>query len=502
MDKVTYMFLTLMAKIRSIVSDIADIRKSSAAGAPTKVTKASEMTDTDKNYLYLGTESGYNSGHIYYFVEGVLTDGGAYGGVNVDDTLTISGQAADAKVTGDKIEEIKEDLLQISEYADMEVRLANQSNWTKINAFISLQSSGNVGISQSTTAMSVYFPCVENTTYLIKKTASKRFRAGYTEEKPKFSSTPVKGYVDGDGASSVQVITGAGAKYIAVYYYSSSADTDSETTIFNSIYVSGLYSTAEDQVARAYMVSNNQRVSALENSMNQTFDDVKNYFNNIKNPLIALFRKMIAEDESVPSLINNLVSAFDGGQTIPDHVVLKGTALSTIAGNLVRVYVAENLTRASILSVFGTHKLRYYDAQTQTETGDSLFYPIPIPQGAKYITVDNIIETLYGFSATITKYDDSTGKWSRILPGQWVWVDGPVGVEGQEDAPLVPYKWDISDYNDGTYYVVIAVAAVDGTTLWKVDSEVPDGLWVAHRPASQSVRDDVSTLVPVFYFDE
>lgn len=94
------------------MSDIADIRKSSAAGAPTKVTKASEMTDTDKNYLYLGTESGYNSGHIYYFVEGVLTDGGAYGGVNVDTTLTQSGQAADAKVTGDEIEEIKEDLLQ------------------------------------------------------------------------------------------------------------------------------------------------------------------------------------------------------------------------------------------------------------------------------------------------------------------------------------------------------------------------------------------------------
>ncbi len=86
MDKVTYVFLTLMAKIRSIMSDIADIRKSSAAGAPTKVTKASEMTDTDKNYLYLGTESGYNSGHIYYFVEGVLTDGGAYGGVNIDNT--------------------------------------------------------------------------------------------------------------------------------------------------------------------------------------------------------------------------------------------------------------------------------------------------------------------------------------------------------------------------------------------------------------------------------
>ena len=155
MDKVTYMFLTLMAKIRSIVSDIADIRKSSAAGAPTKVTKASEMTDTDKNYLYLGTESGYNSGHIYYFVEGVLTDGGAYGGVNVDDTLTISGQAADAKVTGDKIEEIKEDLSSIGK---------TTLRKTDIRWFVgkSVNSSGTIQ-SNTSAALSNVIPVSEGT---------------------------------------------------------------------------------------------------------------------------------------------------------------------------------------------------------------------------------------------------------------------------------------------------------------------------------------------------
>jgi hypothetical protein len=43
-------------------------------------------------------------------VGGTLTDGGVYGGTAVDATLTQSGQAADAKVTGEKIAEIKEDL--------------------------------------------------------------------------------------------------------------------------------------------------------------------------------------------------------------------------------------------------------------------------------------------------------------------------------------------------------------------------------------------------------
>lgn len=87
-------------------------------GAPTKVELVSQMTDPDKNYLYIGEEQGYNSGHIYYLVDGVPVDKGVFGGTNIDDTLTISGQAADAKVTGDKIEEIKEDLSAIDSTAD------------------------------------------------------------------------------------------------------------------------------------------------------------------------------------------------------------------------------------------------------------------------------------------------------------------------------------------------------------------------------------------------
>lgn len=115
MSKINYISAVLMGKIGKIVKDIADVRKSAAAGAPTKVTLVSQMTDTDKNYLYIGSEAGYTSGHVYYYVDGNLTDGGAYGGVNIDNTLSVSGQAADAKVTGDKIEGIKEDLSALEE---------------------------------------------------------------------------------------------------------------------------------------------------------------------------------------------------------------------------------------------------------------------------------------------------------------------------------------------------------------------------------------------------
>lgn len=110
MSSVKFISAVLMGKIGKVMSEIADVRKSAAAGAPTKVTLVSQMTDPDKNYLYVGNETGYTSGHVYYFVDGNLTDGGAYGGVNIDNTLSVSGQAADAKKTGDEIATVKEDL--------------------------------------------------------------------------------------------------------------------------------------------------------------------------------------------------------------------------------------------------------------------------------------------------------------------------------------------------------------------------------------------------------
>lgn len=118
MSSVKFISAVLMGKIGKVMSEIADVRKSAAAGAPTKVTLVSQMTDTDKNYLYVGNETGYTSGHVYYFVDGNLTDGGAYGGVNIDNTLSVSGQAADAKKTGDEIATVKEDLSDLQEQID------------------------------------------------------------------------------------------------------------------------------------------------------------------------------------------------------------------------------------------------------------------------------------------------------------------------------------------------------------------------------------------------
>jgi lysophospholipase L1-like esterase len=47
-------------------------------GAPVPVTLASQMTDPAKNYNYMGSETGYTAGHLYYWNGSAWADGGVY----------------------------------------------------------------------------------------------------------------------------------------------------------------------------------------------------------------------------------------------------------------------------------------------------------------------------------------------------------------------------------------------------------------------------------------
>lgn len=82
-------------------------------GTPNMVTSSSQMTDTDKVYVYIGSEAGWSSGHWYYYDEGTSSwaDGGVYNSVAfvTDTTLSLAGQPADAKATGDALA-LKSDL--------------------------------------------------------------------------------------------------------------------------------------------------------------------------------------------------------------------------------------------------------------------------------------------------------------------------------------------------------------------------------------------------------
>lgn len=79
----------------------------STFGGPNVAETAAEMTDQDKVYVYIGSETGYNSGHWYYYdkTAHVWKDGGIYqsAGMDLDTTLSVSGKAADAKAVGDAL---------------------------------------------------------------------------------------------------------------------------------------------------------------------------------------------------------------------------------------------------------------------------------------------------------------------------------------------------------------------------------------------------------------
>ena len=77
----------------------------SEIGSPLVATAAEDMTDTEKVYVYTGSESGYVSGNWYYYNGTSWASGGVYNAVAVetDDTLTQEGKAADSKATGDAL---------------------------------------------------------------------------------------------------------------------------------------------------------------------------------------------------------------------------------------------------------------------------------------------------------------------------------------------------------------------------------------------------------------
>lgn len=73
-------------------------------GYPFTAATAAAMTDTSKIYVYVGNETGYVNGNWYYNNGTAWVSGGVYNSTafETDKTLTVSGSAADAKVTGDK----------------------------------------------------------------------------------------------------------------------------------------------------------------------------------------------------------------------------------------------------------------------------------------------------------------------------------------------------------------------------------------------------------------
>lgn len=95
---------------KNVDNKIADLK--SMVGTPLKASTASAMNDSEKIYVYTGSESGYTNGHWYYNDDGTWVDGGVYNStaVETDKTLSVENMPADAKKTGDEVNALKNTL--------------------------------------------------------------------------------------------------------------------------------------------------------------------------------------------------------------------------------------------------------------------------------------------------------------------------------------------------------------------------------------------------------
>lgn len=71
-------------------------------GSPLTANTISDMTNTDRIYVYTGSETGYINGNWYYYNDDEWVSGGVYNAVavNTDDTLSVEGAPADAAAVG------------------------------------------------------------------------------------------------------------------------------------------------------------------------------------------------------------------------------------------------------------------------------------------------------------------------------------------------------------------------------------------------------------------
>lgn len=112
----------LMQEVRNKVNQLV------GGATPLPVNLKSLMTDHDKVYLYTGSETGESTGYWYYYNGTQFVPGGLYGaGIQIDPTLTQSGRAADAKVTGDSVD----DLIESTMTATLDIsRFKTYSYWS------------------------------------------------------------------------------------------------------------------------------------------------------------------------------------------------------------------------------------------------------------------------------------------------------------------------------------------------------------------------------------
>lgn len=116
-------------------------------GSPLVASTVAEMTDHDKIYVYVGSETGYTSGNWYYWDGSAWVSGGIYNseGFVLDDTLTSATLPAQAKAVGDKVNQLSEEIENVEGAAFVKQQMettASATGW-RLNESDGLSSSNS-----------------------------------------------------------------------------------------------------------------------------------------------------------------------------------------------------------------------------------------------------------------------------------------------------------------------------------------------------------------------
>ena len=130
----------------------AEAAKKESYGSPLVANVKADMTDSERVYVYTGSESGMTVGNWYYWDGSAWTSGGVYNAVAVqtDTTLSVAGKAADAKKTGDEISSLKEDLNTMNTASESDVGKALKAK-TVSNGKVTEWEFGSTGSGQGLT---------------------------------------------------------------------------------------------------------------------------------------------------------------------------------------------------------------------------------------------------------------------------------------------------------------------------------------------------------------
>ena len=93
----------LTVRMDALEDDMDALETLVSQGHPTVVETAAEMTDEYALYLYLGSESGYSAGYLYYYADGAWTKGTYYGDVADEDLREELANEISARTTADAV---------------------------------------------------------------------------------------------------------------------------------------------------------------------------------------------------------------------------------------------------------------------------------------------------------------------------------------------------------------------------------------------------------------